>query len=105
MYTLSSAESIQLMIHYIKSAVSFIFLSCKTTTTFGLVTVADMLSNTRHGIIYMKSKPLSVVPLQNYRHAEVFEMLYMYLMLFAIVNLRKYNKLEKLGYFKQKCRQ
>ena len=76
-----------------KSCCELVFLSCKTTT-FGLVTVADMLSNTT---VDMELNQLKVNHcLQSncsYRHAEISEMLYIHLMLFAIVNLRKYNKL------------
>ena len=34
------------LIDIYKSCCELVFLPCKTTTTFGLVTVADMLSNT-----------------------------------------------------------
>ena len=40
-----------------------VLLLCKTTTTFGLVTFADMLLNSRYGIKFMKIKLLSVVKL------------------------------------------
>ena len=74
-----------------KSCCELVFLSCKTTTTFGLVTVADMLSNTT---VDMELKPLKVNHCQQ-SNCKVTAMLkYLHLMLFAIVNLRKCNKLE-----------
>ena len=71
------------------------FLWCKTTSKFGLVTVADLILNTRYGNEFTKSKPLSVVQLQSYRHAEIVEMLSMHLMLFAPVNLRNTLSLKR----------
>ena len=58
-----------------KSYHELVLLFCDTTSTFGLVIVADMYFSTRYSIKITKSRSLSAVQLKSYRHAEMYEIL------------------------------
>ena len=58
-----------------KSYHELVLLLCDTTSTFGLVTVADMYFSTRYGIKFSKGRPLSALQQKIDRHAEMYEIL------------------------------